>query len=82
MSVAKKLIPLLDRVLVEKVAARTKTVGGIILPETASSKARAAWRAAFGVARLVRSAHCAVAAPRLPAQRGGCGGGSCAAGQP
>lgn len=40
MSIAKKLIPLLDRVLVEKVAARTKTVGGILLPETASSKAR------------------------------------------
>jgi co-chaperonin GroES (HSP10) len=40
MSLAKKLIPLLDRVLVEKVAARTKTVGGILLPETASSKAR------------------------------------------
>jgi hypothetical protein len=40
-SAAKKLIPLLDRVLIEKVAARTKTVGGILLPETAASKARA-----------------------------------------
>jgi hypothetical protein len=39
-SAAKKLIPLLDRVLIEKVAARTKTVGGILLPETAASKAR------------------------------------------
>ena len=37
---AAKLTPLLDRVLVEKVAAKTKTVGGILLPESASSKAR------------------------------------------
>jgi co-chaperonin GroES (HSP10) len=37
---AAKLIPLLDRVLIEKVAARTKTVGGILLPESATSKAR------------------------------------------
>jgi len=37
---AKKLIPLLDRVLVEKVAAKTKSVGGILLPESAASKAR------------------------------------------
>jgi chaperonin GroES len=41
-TLAKKLVPLLDRVLIEKVAARTKTVGGILLPETAASKARAA----------------------------------------
>jgi hypothetical protein len=39
---AAKLTPLLDRVLVEKVAAKTKTVGGILLPESASSKARPA----------------------------------------
>jgi hypothetical protein len=70
-----KLVPLLDRVLIEKararlslcsscsparpplprspsaqVAAKTKTVGGILLPESASSKARAA------AARLIR--HC------------------------
>lgn len=37
----KKLVPLLDRVLVEKVAAKTKSVGGILLPESAASKARA-----------------------------------------
>jgi Chaperonin 10 Kd subunit len=37
---AAKLTPLLDRVLVEKVAAKTKTVGGILLPESASSKVR------------------------------------------
>ena len=40
MAAFKRLVPLLDRVLVEKVAPMTKTVGGILLPETASSKAR------------------------------------------
>ncbi len=33
---AKRLIPLLDRVLVKKVAAPEKSVGGLLLPETAS----------------------------------------------
>jgi len=37
---SKRLIPLLDRVLVEKIVAPTKSVGGILLPETAVSKAR------------------------------------------
>ena len=37
---AKRLIPLLDRVLVEKIVAPTKSVGGIILPESAVSKVR------------------------------------------
>ena len=41
---AKRLIPLLDRVLVEKLAPPTKTVGGVLLPETAS-KVRGACRA-------------------------------------
>ena len=41
---AKRLIPLLDRVLVEKLAPPTKTVGGVLLPETAS-KVRAVCRA-------------------------------------
>lgn len=41
---AKRLIPLLDRVLVEKLAPPTKTVGGVLLPETAS-KVRDACRA-------------------------------------
>ncbi len=31
---AKRLVPLLDRVLVQKLAAPDKTVGGILLPET------------------------------------------------
>ena len=38
---AKRLI-LLDRVLVEKIVAPTKSVGGIILPESAVSKVRRA----------------------------------------
>ena len=37
---AKKLIPLLDRVLVERAVAATKTSGGILLPETVGSKVR------------------------------------------
>lgn len=40
MSAAKKLIPLLDRVLVEKIAAPTKSVGGVLLPESAVQKVR------------------------------------------
>jgi len=38
---AKRLIPLLDRVLLEKIVAPTKSVGGILLPESAVSKVRA-----------------------------------------
>ncbi|DBB04274.1 TPA: 10 kDa chaperonin [Trebouxia sp. C0004] len=44
---AKRLIPLLDRVLIEKLTAPNKSVGGILLPESATSKVRAAeagWR--------------------------------------
>lgn len=37
---SKRLIPLLDRVLVEKIIAPTKSVGGILLPESAVSKVR------------------------------------------
>lgn len=33
-SVGRKLIPLLDRVLIQRGAQQTKTAGGIILPET------------------------------------------------
>lgn len=33
---SKRLIPLLDRVLVQKVAAPEKSIGGVLLPETAS----------------------------------------------
>lgn len=34
----KKLIPLLDRVLVQRAEALTKTAGGIVIPEKAQSK--------------------------------------------
>lgn len=34
MTAAKRLIPLLDRVLVEKIVPPTRTAGGILLPET------------------------------------------------
>lgn len=35
---SKRLIPLLDRVLVQRAEALTKTKGGIVLPEKAQSK--------------------------------------------
>lgn len=35
---AKRLIPLLDRVLVEKLTAPSKSVGGVLLPDSATSK--------------------------------------------
>lgn len=34
----KKLIPLFDRVLVQRLAAETKTKGGVLLPEKAQGK--------------------------------------------
>lgn len=39
-SAAKKLIPLLDRVLVEKFIPPSKSVGGVLLPESATQKVR------------------------------------------
>jgi len=38
MSALKKLIPLADRVLVQKFAAETKTKGGILLPDSSKTK--------------------------------------------
>ncbi|KAJ2454474.1 mitochondrial heat shock protein Hsp10 [Coemansia sp. RSA 2336] len=38
MSAAKRIIPLLDRVLIERVKAETKTATGILLPEKAVEK--------------------------------------------
>jgi co-chaperonin GroES (HSP10) len=38
---AKKLIPLLDRVLVERFVPPTKSLGGVLLPESTSNKVRA-----------------------------------------
>ena len=40
----KRLLPLLDRVLVEKIAAPTKSAGGILLPEQAAAKVRRSGR--------------------------------------
>ena len=37
---AKRLIPLLDRVLVEKLKPVNKSIGGILLPDTATHKVR------------------------------------------
>jgi len=37
-TVSRKIVPLLDRVLVEKSSPKTKTVGGILLPESAQTK--------------------------------------------
>jgi hypothetical protein len=48
---AKRLIPLLDRVLVEKIVAPTKSVGGILLPESAVSKINEAKVVAVGPGR-------------------------------
>lgn len=40
----KRLVPLLDRVLVEKIVPPTKTAGGILLPESSSTvRVRTAW---------------------------------------
>lgn len=38
MSASKRLIPLLNRIVVEKMVQPNKTVGGIMLPESAMSK--------------------------------------------
>merc|ERR1712126_271523 len=38
MSALKKLLPLADRVLVQKFAAETKTKGGILLPDSSKTK--------------------------------------------
>lgn len=44
MSALKRFIPLLDRVLVEKVAPMAQTAGGILLPDSAVSKVSCACR--------------------------------------
>lgn len=35
---ARRLVPLLDRVLIEKIVAPTKSAGGVLLPESALPK--------------------------------------------
>jgi hypothetical protein len=37
---ARRLIPLLDRVLIERITAPTKSAGGVLLPESAVPKVR------------------------------------------
>ncbi|XP_023336746.1 10 kDa heat shock protein, mitochondrial [Eurytemora carolleeae] len=37
-NIAKKIVPLFDRVLVQRIAAETKSKGGILIPEKAQSK--------------------------------------------
>ena len=44
MAAFKRLLPTLDRVLVEKIAAPSKTLGGVLLPESAVQKVRYAQR--------------------------------------
>ncbi|GJQ14075.1 hypothetical protein GpartN1_g5866.t1 [Galdieria partita] len=44
----KRLIPLLDRVLVEKLQPKKKTAGGVLLPESAISKLNEAKVVAVG----------------------------------
>ncbi|UYV61623.1 HSPE1 [Cordylochernes scorpioides] len=44
----KKFLPLLDRVLVQRLAAETKTKGGIIIPEKAQHKVHTAYVVAVG----------------------------------
>jgi len=48
MSAFKRLIPLFDRVLVQRMAAETKTKGGVLLPEKSQSKVQAATVVAVG----------------------------------
>ena len=38
MQAARRLIPLLDRVLVKRIEPPTKSIGGVLLPESAQSK--------------------------------------------
>ena len=55
MSAVKKLIPLMDRVLVERAVAATKTSGGILLPETVGSKVRRMFYSSFARILLLQS---------------------------
>ena len=51
---AKRLIPLLDRVLVEKVKKDAKTAAGILLPDSAAGKMNEGMVVAVGPGRLNR----------------------------
>ncbi|KAI8324516.1 chaperonin Cpn10 [Martensiomyces pterosporus] len=54
MSAAKRIIPLLDRVLVERVKAETKTATGILLPEKAVEKLNEGVVVAVGPGNVTR----------------------------
>jgi len=47
-TVAKRIMPLFDRVLVQRIAAETKSKGGILIPEKAQSKGLEATVVAVG----------------------------------
>lgn len=47
-SIGRRLVPLLDRVLVERFVAETKTKGGIMIPEKALSKVQSGTVVAVG----------------------------------
>ncbi|KAH9391087.1 10 kda heat shock protein [Tyrophagus putrescentiae] len=51
-SIGRKLIPLLDRVLVERFIPQTVTKGGIVLPEKAQGKVASGTVVATGPGRL------------------------------
>ncbi|KAL4425233.1 hypothetical protein ABPG75_009249 [Micractinium tetrahymenae] len=51
MSGLKRLIPILDRVLVQKTVAPTATAGGVLLPESAVQKINSATVVAVGPGR-------------------------------
>lgn len=48
---ARKLIPLLDRVLVQRIEAPTKSIGGVLLPESSQNKLNEARVIAVGPGR-------------------------------
>ena len=56
MAARRALRPLLDRVLVERIVAPTKSVGGVLLPEsTASAKVRCMIHSSFVSASMTRA---------------------------
>lgn len=47
-SAVKRILPLLDRILVQRAEALTQTAGGIVIPDTAQKKVREATVVAVG----------------------------------
>lgn len=52
---AKRILPLLDRVLVEKITGPAKSAGGVLLPESAQAKGVEATVVAVGPGRYTAS---------------------------